>query len=464
MTLSMACDRDGWSTTPLLPAMGAPQPTPLADIDDRGVIREGGPDRAPWLFLPATGRWLELAPLPFVVGSAGGCDLRIAGAGLSRRHAVFEAGAGCYRVKDLCSRAGLRVNGQPVRQVALAEGDRLHLAGIEVIFAGSRTALPAAIAPRQRRGRGQRWRGWLSVVLALSLTVGYGSYRFQSKDAGASPPARPASAMAGSARVSGRPPPAQRRPTRPERRPPAAQGAVQKPVPLVEAAPAAVHTSVGTLTPYPAVGSVTDTSVPPECGSACDGALAAYGAGAMEDALRQLQLLAADTDSPDQVRQGARRVRQIIATLASTYGEGRALLDAGRSEAGFAVWARFLRLEATLDLPAPSAQSETIRARTAAYYGERGNAALAADDSQQAYRLWRRAAELEPQGASALALADLEGRARALFREGYRLETVDLRRAVALWRSVRKLVPPGTEYHTRATARLRWYADREGVE
>jgi len=444
--------------------MGAPQPTPLAAIDDRGEIREGGPDRAPWLFLPATGRWLELAPLPFVVGSGEGCDLRIAGAGLSRRHAVFEAGAGCYRVKDLCSRTGLRVNGRPVRQVALAGGDRIHLAGIEVIFAGGRTIPPAAIAPPLRRSRGRRWRGWLSVVLALSLTVGYGSYRFQSKDAGASPPARPASAMAGIARTSGRPPPAQRSPTRPERRPPAALGSVQKPVPLVEATPTAVRPSIRTHAPVPAASPVADAPLLPECGSACDGALAAYGAGVMEDALRQLQRLAADTDSPDQVRQGARRVRQVIATLASTYGEGRALLDTGRSEAGFTAWARFLRLEATLGLPAPSTQSETIRARTAAYYGERGNTALAADDSQQAYRLWHRAAELEPQGASAVALADLEERARALFREGCRLETVDLRRAVARWRSVQKLVPSGTEYHTRATARLRWYADTEGVE
>lgn len=440
--------------------MGAPQPTPLADTDDRGVIREGGPDRAPWLFLPATGRWLELAPLPFVVGSAGGCDLRIAGAGLSRRHAVFEAGAGCYRVKDLCSRAGLRVNGQPIRQVALAEGDRLHLAGIEVIFAGSRTALPAAISPRQRRGRGQPWRAWLSVVLALLLTMGYGSYRLRAMDTEAGLRAHPASATVGPAQAVERPPSAQRRPALGERRPPAAPGPVRQPVRPEEPAPVAVTVPE----PKHAVSSVADAPLPPGCGSACDDAVAAYGAGAMEDALRQLQLLAADTDRPDQVRQGARRVGQIIATLASTYGEGRALLDAGRSEAGFAAWARFLRLEATLDLPAPSAQSETIRARTAAYYGERGNAALAADDSQRAYRLWRRAAELEPQGASAAALADLEERARALFREGYRLETVDLRQAVARWRSVQKLVPPGTEYHTRATARLRWYADREGVE
>lgn len=459
--MTVACGRDGRSKTPLLPTVGAPQPTPIVAIDDLRVTRAGGPVRAPWLFLPASGRWLELAPLPFVVGSGEGCDLRIAGPGLSHRHAVFEEGAGCYRVKDLCSRTGLRVNGQPIRQVALAEGDRLHLAGIEVIFAGSRTALPAAISPRQQRGRGQPWRAWLSVVLALLLTVGYGSYRFRSMDTEAGPRAHPASATVGPAQATERPPSAQRRPARSGRRPPVAQVPAQKPVSPAEPAPAAVPTSVGTLTPLPAARSV---ALPPGCGSACDGALAAYGAGAMEDALRQLQLLAADTDRPDQVRQGARRVRQIIATLASTYGEGRALLDAGSSEAGFAAWARFLRLEATLDLPAPSAQSERIRARTAAYYGERGNAALAADDSQRAYRLWRRAAELEPQGASAVALADLEERARALFREGYRLETVDLRRAVARWRSVQKLVPPGTEYHTRATARLRWYADREGVE
>ncbi|MDD3450002.1 MAG: FHA domain-containing protein, partial [Gammaproteobacteria bacterium] len=204
MTGDVVCGRGGRWNTPLLPGAGGQHKTPVADLHGGRVIQAGEPVPAPRLFLPASGRWLELAPLPFVVGSGEGCDLRIAGSGLSRRHAVFEAGAGCYRVKDLCSRAGLRVNGQPVRRVALAEGDRLHLAGIEMIFVVGRAALPAVIVPRQRHCGGQRWRARLSVVLALSLAVGYGGYRFQSRGAGAEPHPHAASATAGVAQSSGR--------------------------------------------------------------------------------------------------------------------------------------------------------------------------------------------------------------------------------------------------------------------
>lgn len=71
--------------------------------------------------------------------------------------------------------------------------------------------------------------------------------------------------------------------------------------------------------------------------------------------------------------------------------------------------------------------------------------------------MWERASLLDPSGEAASSLLELQDRARELFREGYRLESADLSRAKERWREVLELVPPGSEYHVKARAKLAWY-------
>ena len=49
-----------------------------------------------------------------------------------------------------------------------------------------------------------------------------------------------------------------------------------------------------------------------------------------------------------------------------------------------------------------------------------------------------------------------------MYREAYRLETANVEKAKTLWRQVVDLVAPGSEYHAKATAKLRWYEHVQG--
>jgi pSer/pThr/pTyr-binding forkhead associated (FHA) protein len=58
-----------------------------------------------------------------VVGRGPNCDLVLRGAGVSRRHARFVGEGECFRVLDLGSANGVRVNGERVREQELRVGD-----------------------------------------------------------------------------------------------------------------------------------------------------------------------------------------------------------------------------------------------------------------------------------------------------------------------------------------------------
>jgi len=53
---------------------------------------------------------------------------------ISRLHAQLRAVRGRYVIFDLDSRGGTWVNGQRVRQQALAPGDVISLAGVPLVF------------------------------------------------------------------------------------------------------------------------------------------------------------------------------------------------------------------------------------------------------------------------------------------------------------------------------------------
>lgn len=65
-----------------------------------------------------------------LVGRGTDADLRLAAAGVSRRHAELVAESGRITVNDLASRNGTRLNGRPVTEpVPVAAGDTLEFAG-----------------------------------------------------------------------------------------------------------------------------------------------------------------------------------------------------------------------------------------------------------------------------------------------------------------------------------------------
>lgn len=78
-----------------------------------------------------------LEPLPFSIGRADDADLQIDSNRVSREHAsvIFEGGA--YRIRDLGSTNGTFVNGQPIDEVVLNDGDLVTIADCELTFVRS---------------------------------------------------------------------------------------------------------------------------------------------------------------------------------------------------------------------------------------------------------------------------------------------------------------------------------------
>jgi pSer/pThr/pTyr-binding forkhead associated (FHA) protein len=84
-------------------------------------------------------------------GRAPDCDIVLADAGVSRRHAVFMCSGERYAVRDLGSVNGVYVNGQRSKQHELAVGDVVRIESFELTFVldhspiGSEVSAPAAV-------------------------------------------------------------------------------------------------------------------------------------------------------------------------------------------------------------------------------------------------------------------------------------------------------------------------------
>jgi pSer/pThr/pTyr-binding forkhead associated (FHA) protein len=62
-----------------------------------------------------------------IIGRGPGVDIKIDDGTLSRQHAALEYADGQFRIRDLGSTNGVRVNGRPVQVVELANGDRIEI-------------------------------------------------------------------------------------------------------------------------------------------------------------------------------------------------------------------------------------------------------------------------------------------------------------------------------------------------
>jgi pSer/pThr/pTyr-binding forkhead associated (FHA) protein len=102
----------------------------------RGPVEDAQGVRPTRALLLAEGRRHVIAPGGAVVGRSRECDVVLADANVSRRHAeVRPAAAGTWTVSDLGSTNGVRVNGRQIAGVQqLAAGDRIVMGTAEIGF------------------------------------------------------------------------------------------------------------------------------------------------------------------------------------------------------------------------------------------------------------------------------------------------------------------------------------------
>ena len=132
---------------------------------------------------PHGSKRVELDSDPISIGRLPDNQLHIPDEGLSRNHAVIEPYGEGWRIRDLGSRNGTKVNGGKVAEARLRNGDVVRLGGVEIRYIDPQeldapkrqTPDFAAIAEMQRR------RAYdqktidvdLSEVIASSVQTGY---------------------------------------------------------------------------------------------------------------------------------------------------------------------------------------------------------------------------------------------------------------------------------------------------
>ncbi|MDH4063779.1 MAG: SpoIIE family protein phosphatase [Acidobacteriota bacterium] len=102
-------------------------------------------DGAPHLVVhDSTGRRVErITKTPYAIGRRQTNDLRLAGAEVSREHAVIVSDGATYRLLDSGSHCGTYVNDVPITEHVLVSGDRIRLGrsgGADLVFSRGDTA------------------------------------------------------------------------------------------------------------------------------------------------------------------------------------------------------------------------------------------------------------------------------------------------------------------------------------
>lgn len=99
--------------------------------------RENGPVTPRFEYYPENSSVLRSATVeeyPFTIGRGEGLQLQINSGCVSREHAQLTRTPVGFRLRDLGSTNGTRVNGQPITEVELHDGDSVAIADIELAF------------------------------------------------------------------------------------------------------------------------------------------------------------------------------------------------------------------------------------------------------------------------------------------------------------------------------------------
>ncbi len=105
-------------------------------FDVVGEIAEGAGGQVGSLVLP-DGRRVRLGEQPTVLGRNSDCTVPLADPRASRRHAEIRATADGFLVVDLDSMNGTKVNGVPVREHVLHDGDEIAVGATVMRFEAS---------------------------------------------------------------------------------------------------------------------------------------------------------------------------------------------------------------------------------------------------------------------------------------------------------------------------------------
>ena len=109
-----------------------PVPTQAVSAEDLGMEQEIA-------VLTFDGTRHEVTQRVVVLGRSRDCDIQLADANVSRRHAELRQEGASYWIVDLGSTNGTEVNGKRVKRAKLADGDTITLGSTKITFDRERT-------------------------------------------------------------------------------------------------------------------------------------------------------------------------------------------------------------------------------------------------------------------------------------------------------------------------------------
>jgi pSer/pThr/pTyr-binding forkhead associated (FHA) protein len=104
-----------------------PVPTEAVSAAELGLEQEV-------VVLAFDGTRREVTERRVVIGRSRDCDIQLADANVSRRHAELRQEGASYWIVDLGSTNGMEVNGKRVKRAKLKDGDTITLGSTEITF------------------------------------------------------------------------------------------------------------------------------------------------------------------------------------------------------------------------------------------------------------------------------------------------------------------------------------------
>ena len=480
-----------------------------------------------WLELVQGGQRFDISCFPITLGRHPDCDIVLQGDGVSRSHASLLKVDGGYAIEDRGSLNGIRINDYAVDRVLLADGDRIGIGAVELIFHQD-------IAIKQTKSSGKRKRilavmtliaalfvsgiyaqraGYLPTIdIASLITTRSPNAILSSEESVATEVVTDAEAVVNDSKevvdqstnsapiiadsniiiptsaqhvneISADEAVQVASPDTPvadevnavttelvtnssvsEQKPLSAETKPQNVAKLSESNPLIQNSSDSTdegsakLSAKPKQNVAKRSISSERSREQILEARAQYLDGEADQAFTALNAIIDSNRYRAAHRDEARQLKNQLTESYALYTSGQEAFDRGRKDQAFIDWQKFLANENAMLLPQKSRYAETVNEHVFNEYITIADVADEQDDYHKAYQYWQRAAAIKPDSEASTEIAILDQRARTLYRDGYRKETINLTQARTAWQKVLTIVPPGTEYHTKARAKLRWYA------
>jgi len=182
-----------------------------------------------------------------------------------------------------------------------------------------------------------------------------------------------------------------------------------------------------------------------------------YMKGDAETLIAELKRTATNSSASAAARQTAQAKHDQLIKIFGLYNSGKQQFIEGNKSSALDSWSRFLKAEKEITGGQKSVYTTSVASKMIDEYVAIGNSSSKSGNHHEAYRQWSKALQLGDSVAARIAIDGVNQKSKQLYRQALRLEYVNTEKAKSLWKEVIDLVPPGTEYYTKASSKLAWY-------